>query len=370
MKRGNCVASALLLCGACSNLLGQSDEVAPRDRALPVTDLRPTQPGDPSAPVNPNDPSKPVPTNPDPGTTDPTDPPGTTPPTTPCGYPSTSGGFNRTGDVIPPMAWNHARLPTGAITNFDLEEFHCADDGFHGVVFLLSAGWCGNCPTYMRDLAPDVSEIERRGLKVALVLMENSNSQSASDADAAEYGDQYFDGSVLRLGDADTSPAGVLYSSSVWSSFPGALVVRKSDMTLYANQDEQGQTLDFLRIANDLAASSGNPPTPDPACSEEAGEPNNDIAHGTVLSTTASAAVCDGAPDHWQVTGTGSVFLSVHFSNAAGDLDLMSVDASGRVLEKSEGNTDTETLTIDAPGRFAIYGYEGALGPYTITVTR
>ena len=371
MMRTSRLLSALLVCGGCSNSIS---EEAGDDRPTPVAEPGPSAPAEPGpiAPIDPG-PVDPI----DPGV-DPVDEPDPEPvvdpvepdPTAPCRYPSTAGGFRQTGDVIPALSWDHARLGGGATTTFDLEDFHCADDGTTGLVLLLSAGWCGNCPSYMRDLAPDVTALEARGLRVALVLLENNNSQPASDDDADAYADQYFGGNVVRLGDADTSPARALYDSSIWSSFPGALVVRKSDMRVIANQDDQGQTLDFLRLADDLADGAGTPTPPASDCTEEAGEPNDVVAQATAVTTTASAAICDGAPDHWQVDGAGSFTVTVRFTHAAGDLDLRAVDASGRELSRSEGTTDTERLTITAPGRVAVYGYGGATGAYTLEVTR
>lgn len=175
------------------------------------------------------------------------------PPPAPCSYPSTAGGFARTGDVMPAFVWQNARNPDGSPASLDLADFHCDhDDGFNGAVFLLSAGWCGNCPGYMRDLAPDVDALEAAGLRVVLVLMEDDAGNSATADDADAYADHYFDGAVLRVGDGDTRPTGALYSSPIWTAFPGALVVRKSDMVVVANQEDQGQTLDFFGLAEDM----------------------------------------------------------------------------------------------------------------------
>lgn len=64
--------------------------------------------------------------------------------------------------------------------------------------------------------------------------------------------------------------------------------------------------------------------------------------------------------------------LSLDFDSALGDLDMVLLGSSGRVLARSEGTTDRETILVGglAPGTYfvEVYGYGGASNPsYTLT---
>ena len=64
--------------------------------------------------------------------------------------------------------------------------------------------------------------------------------------------------------------------------------------------------------------------------------------------------------------------LTLDFDHALGDLDMVLTGSSGRVLARSEGTTDRETILVEglAPGTYfvGVYGYGGAANPsYTLT---
>ena len=64
--------------------------------------------------------------------------------------------------------------------------------------------------------------------------------------------------------------------------------------------------------------------------------------------------------------------IALDFDTALGDLDLVLRGSSGRVLARSEGTTDRETILVEglAPGTYfvEVYGYGGASNPsYTLT---
>ncbi|MFM8539313.1 MAG: PPC domain-containing protein [Planctomycetaceae bacterium] len=64
--------------------------------------------------------------------------------------------------------------------------------------------------------------------------------------------------------------------------------------------------------------------------------------------------------------------LSLDFDSALGDLDMVLMGSSGRVLARSAGTTDRETILVGggAPGTYFVdvYGYGGASNPsYTLT---
>lgn len=77
--------------------------------------------------------------------------------------------------------------------------------------------------------------------------------------------------------------------------------------------------------------------------------------------------------DDWfavDLPGQGRVSVTIRFRHADGDLDLHLVDATGRVIGRSEGTSDAESASFTAPaaGRVwvRVFGYRNARGPYTL----
>ena len=98
------------------------------------------------------------------------------------------------------------------------------------------------------------------------------------------------------------------------------------------------------------------------------------VEQGSALSAVPLAAelqgeVCTAEEDWYRVEGPAFVTLS--FSHAAGDLDLIAVDAAGEEIARSISIDDEESVEVPAGTHYvAVYGYGGAANAYAISVGR
>ncbi|MBK9031888.1 MAG: hypothetical protein IPL61_11270 [Myxococcales bacterium] len=107
------------------------------------------------------------------------------------------------------------------------------------------------------------------------------------------------------------------------------------------------------------------PPTP--ACTDRF-EPNDSQAAAAqvAVGTFGDLRLCAGDADWFRTAGARTV--RIRFSHAAGDLDLVAVDASGARVATSDGVTDEEHVAVPAGGAVQIIGYGGATNSYALTV--
>jgi hypothetical protein len=114
-----------------------------------------------------------------------------------------------------------------------------------------------------------------------------------------------------------------------------------------------------------LPAGGGGGDEPD-SCTD-AFEPNDSSEDAADLNGSHDGLqICDHDVDWFAVPSGGSVRIS--FSHSTGDLDMRSYDASGAELDVSQGTVDEEVLSVPAGARIKVYGYNGATGPYSISV--
>jgi subtilisin-like proprotein convertase family protein len=80
--------------------------------------------------------------------------------------------------------------------------------------------------------------------------------------------------------------------------------------------------------------------------------------------------------DDWYaitLLSAGSLTVRIDFTHSAGDLDMVLEDASGNAIARSESTSDSETVTKSglAAGTYYVhvYGYQGAQGAYSMTVS-
>jgi Trypsin-like peptidase domain len=103
-------------------------------------------------------------------------------------------------------------------------------------------------------------------------------------------------------------------------------------------------------------------------------EPNNSItgARAVALPFSSSEARVDVADtDFFSLPASAQARTVVMaFSHAAGDLDLYAFDAAGVELARSVGTTDSEQLQVPAgaAATIAVVGYQGAVGPYELSI--
>ena len=117
--------------------------------------------------------------------------------------------------------------------------------------------------------------------------------------------------------------------------------------------------------ANQAPAYCSLPQTP--TCTDRY-EPNDSQAAAPTVAvgTSADLRLCTGDADWYRVAAARTV--RIRFSHAAGDLDLVAVDASGARVGSSDGVTDDERVTVPAGGAVQVLGYGGATGSYTLTI--
>jgi hypothetical protein len=102
-------------------------------------------------------------------------------------------------------------------------------------------------------------------------------------------------------------------------------------------------------------------------------EPNDTLSGATPLTLPFSGAarVDAGDRDVYAFDGDGTTrTLTLSLNHQAGDLDLYAYDAGGRLLARSAGVTNSETITGAFRGavRVVVIGYGNATGDYALSV--
>lgn len=305
---------------------------------------------------------------------------------TPCTYPANASSPIRVGSTMPPLRWPTAVGPDGSVAPLDLEAVHCEDAATRPsiLVFVIGAGWCTACPSYIRNVNQQAAAIEAAGGRIVWVEAQDRSYRLASSS----YADQYITDLVgrshgVRIGDADTEPTrGAIYDAPLLEVFPSAFVVRTSDMQIIVDQRSSRSFLPYARIAQNPNGDWSNPNAPpfQSNCGpndEETYEPNDTAAQAQVIAPGAfSGGICAAAPDYYRVDIAGSWRLDLTFRHATGDLDVYVWDeAQGRALEiggnkvGSESYTDDESFTHAGPALIRVHGYEGASAPYQLSLT-
>jgi hypothetical protein len=109
-------------------------------------------------------------------------------------------------------------------------------------------------------------------------------------------------------------------------------------------------------------------------CLEDAFAGNHTRATARSLSagTYPNLQICSGVDDWFRFTVSGGRTLSatVRFTHSSGDLDIRLQNAAGTQVAQSESTTDTETVSISAPGDYylRVFGYNGAANRYELIV--
>jgi len=293
-----------------------------------------------------------------------------------CSYPAEPHGMS-TGDTVAPYEWMGAVLPDGSTTDFSLSEFHCSPkyDEYRSLVIFMGAEWCGACPGYINFLHGLANTFAENGTLVAYLETENLRREPESCQEAATYLNEYIgdDGPGIRLGEGDnTNGSGVQDGGG---PIPTAWFIRRSDMRIVAYQREHGSRLPMADLSADPDGDwsetfGGAPSTNCMSGDEEASEPNDRPADaGEIGAGTHTGGICNTAADYYQVTETGAWTATLQFTHMTVDLDLIVRSDSGEELSRSEGATDTETVSHSGPAYLEIVAAEpGSTGPYQLTI--
>ncbi len=310
-----------------------------------------------------------------------------------CDYPSPSASL-RLGSTMPDWVWD-AALADGTPYRLDMRDFYCDENAYGDydtAVFAISAEWCVYCPEFQRYLDAFAAELEAAGMFVVFTELESANFGPIDTQRAnAHISEATPNGSGVRLGDADnlTSPNG-MSRLGVAEFFPSSFVIRRADMQIIADARSatEGAYLPFAEIAADPGADWTNAPAatirpdvpvPDPNCTEDDEE---QYENGNTVDTAASigagsfdGGICTDFIDAYYVDLEGDWSISIDFTHATGDLDMVVVDENGDVMTDDAGNQrisqstgNNEYLEESGPQYVLIYGYNQATAPYSLTV--
>ena len=298
--------------------------------------------------------------------------------------PGSSLGMNQT---VPNLRWQGAIDGNGGTRDFSFESFKCdpeyADKSV--IVMVMGTGWCGACPQYFRSVASSASAIEAAGGQIVFVELEDSSYQPVNHSQANQIISRYVsNGAGLRIGDGQTMPnARYLLQSGIARAYPQAIVIRKSDMTIVANQNSSGYMLDFVQLAQQHGGGNSNPgpgPAPGGSCTdnEEQYEPNNNVSSAAAIGAGSfDAAVCETGGDYYAIDIPGAWRLDLQFSHARGDVDVYVWDTIRNQPVRDGNNrpigsdspTDNESFTHIGQAVIRVLGYEGATNTYSLTLT-
>ncbi len=307
----------------------------------------------------------------------------------PCFYPSNVGSGR--GLAFPDFAWN-AMYHDGTPVILDLYDFYCNDaewGDYETMLFLITTDWCPNCPAYISWIDALSDQLEEAGMLIFFLDVQDNQGNTTYTPSSNEHVSNYTpNASGIRAGDGDNvQPDGVMNSGLV-EYFPTSFVIRRSDMSLIADQRDTSYYLPLVEIAQDPNADWSAPPQPGivpefPAnCEEgdeESFEPNNtsDEAGTIVPGETVEGGVCDSQADYYNIDIEGAWTLNLEFTTGTGDLDVYVWDNEAQApLQGDDGSavgaestTDDETFSYSGPATVMIYGFRGATAPYTLTVT-
>ncbi len=363
------------------------------DHRPPADDERAPSPGDDGAPPVEDDPADdpgdgwqdddPI-SNPEPDPQPEPEPEPEPEPQQPCTF-SPGGSLSR-NQTVPALRWQGIYDKSGATRDFSFEEFACSPefDDSSILIMVVGAGWCSACPDYYRSVNSQASQIEAAGGVIAYVEVEDSSYVPANHRTADQIISNYISrGSGFRIGDGATLPnSRAIYNSSLIQAYPQAIVIRRSDMKVVADQNSSNFMLDFPALARANGGGGGSTPpggNNGGACTEETSEPNNaPTSPASIQPGSFDAGICGSDSDYYQVNVQGFWRMDLTFSHAEGDIDVFvwDVNNNGPVNDfnnrpvGSDSGDDNESFTHFGPSVVRVYGYEGARAAYTLTLTQ
>lgn len=306
----------------------------------------------------------------------------------PCGYPQPEGWD--IGQVVPNVVWTDGYWADGTRQTLDLEEFHCSDewDEYNSVHFIITTGWCPNCPNYISYVDGIGAQVEAAGGLVVFLTTETSGGEPATNDYAQEHTTPYAPNNTgLRIGDGDGVPAMSIGSSPTIQFVPTSLIVRRSDMTVITDQRASEYNLPFVEIAGDPELDWSNPGAPSvrpdsprncEEADEEVHEPNNRQSDAkTIVAEQFDGGICDSNPDFFYVDIEGPWSAFLEFEHDVGDLDMYIWDSEAqRPMQDDLGEDiggystdDNEYFEFSDPGYLYIVGYDRETSPYTLVIT-
>ncbi len=294
------------------------------------------------------------------------------------------------GGIFPNLTWPAARNADGTTFEFSTADIYCGRVAPETKVlfFVIGAGWCPNCPAYVRRTNTMMAQIEEAGGKVVYVEMQDTNYDPTDSTNAHNYINRLLGPGApgIRVGDTDISrPANLPFNrSGRIEAVPFVIAVRVSDMQYIADSGAEssgGSTLNISLV--DVARDPQNKFPPKEMCEpgsefDEDKDNNNDSFEspsGIGLGQPLAGAMCGDQPDYFWIDTPGAWRATLNFTHRAGDLDMYVWDTfADRPLSSrgqpigSTGNTDQERIDWQGPSVIRVEGYQGGQGRYTLTV--
>jgi hypothetical protein len=301
-----------------------------------------------------------------------------------CTYPTGPASLEAF-EVFPRVRWATAYRPDGTTAELDMLDVYCetgafADAPVRTIGVVVGAGWCPNCPAYVRATQAMAEQAEANGMLLIYAVVQDGSYRPSDSAYAHRDIEELSpNGRGWRVGDTDAAPRMYFQNSPYITAFPSAFAVRTSDMRMMADRDvfPGAIPLDMIAARPDEDWSRGYPFAN--ACSEgdeEAGEPNDAVASATPLEAgTLHGGICTAGFDFYEISLTGSWRVTLDFANRTGDLDVYVWNPStnepkmnGNTPIGSAGTTDREQFTYSGPQIIAVVGYANASGAYDLTL--
>jgi hypothetical protein len=302
-----------------------------------------------------------------------------------CVYPDYSGAL-RLGEIMPPFAWNDAFLGNGDNIDLNLFEWYCLpdDEAENSLVLVVGAGWCPNCPDYIRNVDDMSSSLQANKALVVYMEMQTPSRALSTNQEAHDYvtrliGDAYG----IRVGDAATLPSpGAFAGSSDITGVPTAFIVDRETMEIIGDQGATQYYLDFIGLTGDPSTPMTGGGTVELNCGdsdEEPFEPNNYAEDAGLIEAgdNITGGVCDFEPDFYKIEIEGDWQFDIFFSTETGDLDMYVWDPVNNQPVQEGGNwvgsdtiTDNESLQYTGPAVIMVYGYQRATTTYSLTLNQ
>ncbi len=310
-----------------------------------------------------------------------------------CQYPTDYEYILAEGTKAPPLAWTTARDENGNIMDFSFEDFHCNDDAwgdYNSLIVIVSAGWCPNCPDYIRSVDAIEGELEALGARVVYVEAETDDFTSPTGAQANAHINTILrnSGGGIRISDGESlpTPRSIFWLAGI-QAFPSAFVIRRDDMRVIADQFEARAPLDFEAVVAGVADAdpiAPRLPSCGPSDEEAADWSNNDPMSATVLNPgeAVEGAICNYSGDFYKLGGTGDVRVELSYdSKDAGNIFLLVLwddeaqdlyrNAEGYLVGSGSGE-GPETVELPAGSTVLVFPRtdQRSSGEYSIVVTQ
>ena len=305
-----------------------------------------------------------------------------------CSYPDPTGErFNTAlelNTVIPPLEWpNSYSAKNSSMTDVSLKDIYSKPNfkWVKTINLLTTAGWCPACPDYLRAVADMNPELKEAGGLLIYVDVQDNDYAPADSEFANEHLSRLLGSTEgYFVGDLNSQPLSRFFGqSTAIEAFPDAYVIRRRDMTILTSQNlnRDAGMIPFVRIAEDPEQdwTTIMPPPFESVCAEgddEASEPNDTAeTAGVLMEGMSSAGICTPEPDFYQIETEGAWTVTINFSHSEADLDLYQVNpnAPDMVLQGSNGESDSETLSGEGPATLVVISYTGTSTLYTINLT-